>query len=155
MFQIWRLRCRSAQRMKPLIHIEHLVKRYSARSVLGSGEMAPALDDVSLSVATGRTLALVGESGSGKSTLGLCLSTLERPSSGSIWFEGHDLVSLSEKQLRAVRPQIQLVFQDPSSSLNPRFTALEILAEPLIVRRNCGRRETLRSRGSPARDGRP
>jgi len=105
--------------------------------------MAPALDDVSLSVATGKTLALVGESGSGKSTLGLCLSALERPSSGSIWFEGHDLVSLSEKQLRAVRPQIQLVFQDPSSSLNPRFTVLEILAEPLIVQRNCGRRETL------------
>jgi ABC-type glutathione transport system ATPase component len=127
--------------MQSLIHVEHLVKRYSGRKVPGDGEVGPALNDVSFSVAPGRTLALVGESGSGKSTLGLCLAGLERPTSGRINFEGRDIVALDEKQLRAVRPQIQLVFQDPVSSLNPRFTALEILMEPLIVQRRGGRNE--------------
>jgi ABC-type glutathione transport system ATPase component len=128
--------------MQSLIQVEDLVKRYSGRRVLGSGEVVSALNDVSFSVAPGRTLALVGESGSGKSTLALCLAGLERPTSGRIWFGGRDIVALDEKQLRAVRPQIQLVFQDPARSLNPRFTALEILTEPLIVQRRGGRRET-------------
>jgi len=129
--------------MQQLIHVEHLVKHYMGRNVLGSGEVVSALNDISLSVASGKTLALVGESGSGKSTLALCLAALERPTSGRIWFGGSDIVAVDEKQLRAVRPQIQLVFQDPSRSLNPRFTVLEILTEPLIVQRKCGKRETL------------
>ena len=128
--------------MPSLIQVEHLVKRYSGRRVPGSREVMSALNDVSFSLAPGRTLALVGESGSGKSTLALCLAGLERPTSGRIWFGGRDIVALDEKELRAVRPQIQLVFQDPVSSLNPRFTALEILREPLIVQRSGGRRET-------------
>jgi ABC-type glutathione transport system ATPase component len=127
--------------MQPLIQVEHLVKCYSDRMVRGDAEVGPALNDVSFSVAPGRTLALVGESGSGKSTLALCLAGLERPTSGRINFGGRDIVALDEKQLRAVRPQIQLVFQDPASSLNPRFTALEILMEPLIVQRRVGRNE--------------
>src|SRR6267378_24139 len=128
--------------MPSLIQVEHLVKRYSVIRVPDSREVMSALDDVSFSLAPGRTLALVGESGSGKSTLALCLAGLERPTSGRIWFGGRDIVALDEKELRAVRPQIQLVFQDPVSSLNPRFTALEILREPLIVQRSGGRRET-------------
>jgi peptide/nickel transport system ATP-binding protein len=128
--------------MQSLIQVEHLVKRYSGRMVANSGEVKPALDDVSFSLFPGRTLALVGKSGSGKSTLALCLAGLERPTSGRIWFGGRDIVALEEKELRAVRPQIQLVFQDPVSSLDPRFTALEIVREPLIVQRSGGRRET-------------
>src|SRR6266699_7035419 len=127
--------------MPSLIQVEHLVKRYSGRRVPGSREVMSALNDVSFSLAAGRTLALVGESGSGKSTLALCLAGLERPTSGKIWFGGRDIVALDERQLREVRPQIQLVFQDPESSLNPRFTALEIVAEPLIVQRKWGTRE--------------
>ena len=101
--------------------------------MLGSARLVRALDDVSFSIAPGTTLALVGESGSGKSTLALVLACLERPTSGSIWFEGRDIAALGEKQLRAVRPQIQLVFQDPASSFNPRLTAFEIVTEPLIL----------------------
>jgi peptide/nickel transport system ATP-binding protein len=127
--------------MQLLIHVENLAKRYSRITILGSGEMVSALNDVSFSVAPGRTLALVGESGSGKSTMAVCLAGLERPTSGRIWFDGRDIVALDEKQLRAVRPEIQLVFQDPASSLSPRFTALEILTEPLTVQRKVGRRE--------------
>ena len=127
--------------MQPLIRVEYLVKRYSGRGVLGSEEVVSALNEVSFSVAPGKTLALVGASGSGKSTLALCLACLERPTSGRIWFEGRDIAALDEKQLRAVRPQIQLVFQDPASSLNPRFTALEIVTEPLLVQRKWGTRE--------------
>jgi len=104
-----------------------------------------ALDGVSFSIAPKTTLALVGESGSGKSTLAFCLACLERPTSGSIWFEGQNVSALSETQQRAVRPQIQLVFQDPASSLNPRLTASEIVAEPFVVQ---GR---LDKRGMPTR----
>jgi len=128
--------------MQPLIQVDHLVKRYQSEKVLGSGEVVSALNDVSFSVASGRTLALVGDSGSGKSTLALCLACLERPTSGRVWFGGRDVAALDEKQLRGVRPQIQLVFQDPARSLNPRFSALEILTEPLIVQRKWGQRET-------------
>jgi peptide/nickel transport system permease protein len=102
-----------------------------------------ALNGASLSIASGTTLALVGNSGSGKSTLALCLACLERPTSGRIWFEGRNLAALSEKELRMVRPQIQLIFQDPARSINPRFTALEIVTEPLIVQRKWGQYEVL------------
>jgi len=127
--------------MQLLIQVEDLMKHYSGRRVLSSGEAVSALNGVSFSVASGRTFALVGESGSGKTTLALCLAGLERPTSGKIWFGGRDIVALDERQLREVRPQIQLVFQDPGSSLNPRFTAFEVVAEPLIVQRS-GRGET-------------
>src|SRR3989442_13739802 len=111
------------------------MKRYVTGKLFGSRESLTALDGVSLSIQTATTLALVGESGSGKSTLALCVACLERPTSGSMWFDGRDVAALGEKQQRAVRPQIQLVFQDPANSLNSRLTALEIVAEPLIIQR--------------------
>jgi ABC-type dipeptide/oligopeptide/nickel transport system ATPase subunit len=89
----------------------------------------------------GSTLALVGESGSGKSSLALCLACLERVTAGRIWFEGRDLTALEEKDLREVRPRLQLVFQDPANSLNPRWTVGEIVAEPLLVRWGTSKRE--------------
>src|SRR5207245_8321271 len=115
---------------------------YSGRGVLCAGELVSAHNEVSFSVAPGKTLALFGASCSVKSTLALCLACLERPTSGRMWFEGRDIAALDEKQLRAVRPQIQLVFQDPASSLNPRFTALEIVTEPLLLQQCWNRRET-------------
>jgi ABC-type glutathione transport system ATPase component len=121
--------------MQPLIRVESVSKYYRHGRVLSSGHFVPALNGVSLSIAPKSTLALVGESGSGKSTLALCIACLERPSSGKIWFGGRDIAALDENQMRTIRPQIQLIFQDPASSLNPRFTALEIVTEPLILQR--------------------
>jgi len=121
--------------MRPLLKVENLVKHYAAGRSTRSKDRLAALDGVSLSIPSGETLALVGESGSGKSTLALCIACLETPTSGSISFEGIDVATLDENQQRLFRPQIQLVFQDPASSLNPRWTALEIVSEPFLVQR--------------------
>jgi ABC-type glutathione transport system ATPase component len=127
--------------MQPLLKTENLEKRYPALRGHISKEIT-AFRGITLSLAPATTLALVGESGSGKSTLALCLACLERPTSGTIWFEGRDLTTLTEHDQRTVRPQLQLVFQDPANSLNPRWTALEILAEPLTLQRGCAPSET-------------
>ncbi|HEX2713572.1 MAG TPA: ABC transporter ATP-binding protein [Candidatus Acidoferrales bacterium] len=119
---------------RPLLRVEELTKRFIAPRGTADANAVTALDRVSLSIYPGETLALVGESGSGKSTLGLCLACLERPSSGRIWFEGRDVASLRERDLRAVRPQIQLIFQDAAAAMNPRLNACEIITEPLLVR---------------------
>jgi peptide/nickel transport system ATP-binding protein len=121
--------------MQPLLKVENLVKLYAARRSARSKDKLAALDGVSLSIPSGETLALVGESGSGKSTLALCIACLETPTSGSLSFEGLDVATLDENQLRLIRPQIQLVFQDPVSSLNSRWTALDIVSEPFLVQR--------------------
>ncbi len=94
-----------------------------------------ALDGVDLSLSEGQTLAVVGESGSGKSTLARCIALLEKPTSGEICFGGQDLLAASREELFPVRAQIQMIFQDPASALNPRFTAAEIIAEPLRIHR--------------------
>jgi ABC-type glutathione transport system ATPase component len=119
--------------MEPLIRVENLVKRYARRG-LGRAEAFTAVDSVSFSILPGTTLALVGESGSGKSSVALCLACLESVTSGKIWFVGQDVAAVGEKELYSVRPQLQLVFQDPANSLNPRWTVGEIVAEPLVVR---------------------
>jgi ABC-type glutathione transport system ATPase component len=120
--------------MAPLLTVESLSMRYPPRHLGGTRAALTALDGVSFSVTAGTTLALVGASGSGKSTLALCLACLERPTAGKILLEGRELTALTESQLRAVRPKIQLVFQDPSGSLNPRLRADEIVTEPYEVR---------------------
>src|SRR6266849_4977950 len=129
------------QNMQPLLKVENLVKRYAKRSLAVAREEKLALDGVSFAIFPGTTLAVVGESGSGKSTLAACLACLESPTTGSIWYEGKDLVKLAERARRQVRPQLQLIFQDPASSLNPRWSVLEILVEPLMLQRNCTREE--------------
>jgi peptide/nickel transport system ATP-binding protein len=121
--------------MQPLLRVENLVKHYAAGRTAHSKEKLTALDGVSLSIPSGETLAMVGESGSGKSTLSRCVACLESLTSGSIWFEGIDVAALGENQLRQFRPQIQLVFQDPASSLNPRWTVLDIVSEPFLIQR--------------------
>src|ERR1700674_3037354 len=125
----------SGQNMQPLLKVENLVKRYAKGSLDGARGELLALDGVSFTILPGTTLAVVGESGSGKSTLASCLACLESPSTGNIWFEGKDLVKLGERARRQARPQIQLIFQDPASSLNPRWSVLEILVEPFILQR--------------------
>lgn len=126
---------------EPLLRVENLVKHYERKTVGGAHAQFAALNDISLTIPPKTTLALVGESGSGKSTLALCIAGLERPTSGAIWFEGQNLASLNEAARRELRPKIQLVFQDPARSLNPRRTALEIVNEPLLIQRRSNRQQ--------------
>jgi ABC-type oligopeptide transport system ATPase subunit len=127
--------------MPPLLKVENLVKHYAARQSARSKDKLIALDGVSLSIAAQTAVALVGESGSGKSTLALCIACLEPSTSGSILFEGIDVAALGENQQRLLRPQIQLVFQDPASSLNSRWTALEIVSEPFFLQRGFAKKD--------------
>jgi oligopeptide transport system ATP-binding protein len=106
-----------------------------------------AVDGVSFSIAPGKTLGLVGESGSGKSTTGYCILQLTKPTAGSILFDGRELTQLGGEQLRKVRQDMQIVFQDPYSSLDPRMTVGNIVSEPLEVHgmgTRKSRRETVR-----------
>ena len=127
--------------MPPLLEVENLVKIYYRKKLAGAREEVRALDGVSLSISRGTTLAIVGESGSGKSTLALCLACLEKPTSGTIRYEERNVLELDEKDLRTIRQNTQLIFQDPASSFNPRWKVLEILSEPLALQGNLGRDE--------------
>jgi len=118
-----------------ILEVRDLVKHFH----LGGGLLgkAPAViravDGVSFTIHRGETLGLVGESGCGKTTTGRCVLQLERPTSGQVVFEGRDLTALSHSELRQVRRRVQVIFQDPYSSLNPRMTVGQIIAEPLAV----------------------
>ena len=105
-----------------------------------------AVDDISFSVRQGETLGLVGESGCGKTTIGRCILQLYRPTAGQIIFLGQDLSTLSSKRMRAMRRELQVIFQDPYSSLNPRMTAGNIIGEPLLVHKLVKNRAEYRER---------
>ena len=121
----------------PLVDVERLVKHYPG----GGGFFTPsrppvqAVDGVSFTIAAGETLGLVGESGSGKSTVGRAVLRLEPPTSGTVRFEGTDLASLDASTLRATRQRMQIVFQDPFGSLNPRRTIGDSIAEGMVIHR--------------------
>jgi ABC-type oligopeptide transport system ATPase subunit len=104
-----------------------------------------AVDDVSFDIRTGETLGLVGESGSGKSTTGFCVLQLLKPTSGSVLFDGKELTTMSKREMRAIRREIQIVFQDPYASLNPRMTVGDIVSEPLLIHSVGSRRSRRRS----------
>jgi peptide/nickel transport system ATP-binding protein len=119
---------------EPLVRVEHLSRQYVQRRPLTRAKFTvQALEDASLTIRQGTTLALIGESGSGKSTLARCLALLEKPSSGAIWFAGENLAEREPKELLLFHRRIQMIFQDPTSALNPRLTAAEIVAEPLEI----------------------
>ena len=119
----------------PILKAEHISKAFMVRGGDRFGRKHPVtvLDDISLSVKRGETLGLVGESGCGKSTLARCLLRLLDLSDGSVSFDGTDLQSLDQVELRELRRRVQFVFQDPYASLDPRMTALQIVEEPLEI----------------------
>jgi len=133
-----------------LLEVRNLVKHFEIGGGLFGGRrgLVRAVDGVSFAIRRGETLGLVGESGCGKTTTGRCILQLETPTSGEILFEGRDLTKLGADELRAVRRRLQVIFQDPYSSLNPRMTVGEIIAEPLhvhgIVRGAGARRDRVR-----------
>jgi ABC-type glutathione transport system ATPase component len=129
--------------MEPILKVENLVKRYTKRNLVSAPQEFLALDNVSFTLSTGATLAIVGESGSGKSTLASCIACLETPTAGNLWFEGMNLAHATENELRNIRRQIQLIFPDPASSLNPRWTILDLVAEPLVVQGKLSRNERM------------
>ena len=121
----------------PLLAAEDVKKHYPVRGGVFGGTVGVvrAVDGVTFSIRRGETLGLVGESGCGKSTLGRVLNRLETPTSGRVTFEGKDIAGAAGEDLRALRRDIQMIFQDPYSSLNPRMTIGEIVREPLLVHR--------------------
>ncbi|HEX2250056.1 MAG TPA: dipeptide ABC transporter ATP-binding protein [Gemmatimonadales bacterium] len=128
--------------MTTLLSVRHLVKYYS-QGGLFSRSAAPvrAVDGVSFDIASGETLALVGESGCGKTSVGRTILRLQEPTSGTAHFEGVDIFSLDRSALRALRRRMQIIFQDPYSSLNPRMTIGSAIAEGIEIHRLAPRRE--------------
>jgi ABC-type oligopeptide transport system ATPase subunit len=129
-----------------LIEVDHLVKHFTrGGGFLRTGTRVTAVDDVSFSIDEGETFGLVGESGSGKTTTGRCVLRLVEPTSGAIRFRSENVLEFSRARMRAARRDMQIVFQDPYSSLNPRMRAGQIVEEPLIIHR-IGRRDERRAR---------
>jgi peptide/nickel transport system ATP-binding protein len=144
----------------PLVAVRNVTKIFDlAESLFGSRSVRQvrAVDDVSLEIQEGETLGLVGESGSGKSTLGRLILRLIEPTSGSILFEGIDLQRANGSDLRRIRRDMQIIFQDPFGSLDPRFRVEDVIAEPLILHRKtlhpaiAGQKTKLESPGRDAR----
>jgi ABC-type microcin C transport system duplicated ATPase subunit YejF len=133
-----------------LLTVRDLTKHFPIKKgvlVTRSVDSVKAVDGVSFEIPEGKTLGLVGESGSGKSTTGYCVLQLIKPTSGSVRFMGKELTELPRGEVRKLRREMQIVFQDPYSSLDPRMTVGDIVAEPLIVHR-VGSRSSRRARES-------
>jgi len=124
------------EQQKIILEVKNLVKHYAVNKGFifqrKSGSVH-AVDGVSFSVFKGETLGLVGESGCGKTTLGRCILQLDEPTGGEVVYKGKDLVKIPSEEMRRIRQDFQIIFQDPYASLNPRMKVLDIVAEPLIV----------------------
>jgi oligopeptide transport system ATP-binding protein len=125
----------AAEASPPLLRVKNLVKHFPVRSGIlqRALERVHAVDGVSFDLAAGETLGVVGESGCGKSTTGRCILRLIEPTSGELWFEGKDVVAASKDELRALARDMQIIFQDPYASLNPRMTVGAIIGEALTI----------------------
>ncbi|MEJ7623009.1 MAG: dipeptide ABC transporter ATP-binding protein [Pyrinomonadaceae bacterium] len=113
-----------------ILEVRNLVKHFPVEN---SDDVVQAVDDVSFDILAGETLGLVGESGCGKSTVGRCLLRLHEPTSGEVRFEGQNLVGLPNREMQALRREMQIIFQDPYASLNPRLSIRSIVSEPLKI----------------------
>jgi ABC-type oligopeptide transport system ATPase subunit len=129
----------------PLLQVSHLVKEFNRGGWLRGGSPVRAVDDISFEVRPGETFGLVGESGCGKTTTGRCILRLIEPTSGQVNFKGTNLATLNARDMRRARRDLQIVFQDPYSSLNPRMRAGAIVEEPLIIHK-IGTRDERRAR---------
>ena len=134
--------------MKPILEVRNLRKHFPIRTGMFAHTPLRAVDDVSFSVQKGETVGLVGESGSGKTTLGMCVLRLTEPTSGTVLFDGQDFTDATGDGLRELRQQLQIVFQSPLDSLNPRMTVGETVVEPLLLHglaatRNEGRQQVI------------
>ena len=124
-----------------LLEVNHLKKYFKT----GAG-MLHAVDDVSFTIPKGKTMGVVGESGCGKSTLGRTLLQLYAPTDGEILFHGKNVANLSKKEFNQTRPKMQMIFQDPYSSLNGRMNVFQLIAEPLIVNKVCKNKKEIEER---------
>jgi oligopeptide transport system ATP-binding protein len=133
---------------QPLLRVKDLKKNFGLKGGVLRRKILEvhAVDDVSFELNAAETLGLVGESGSGKSTTGRCILRLIEPTSGEIWFEGRNVAELSGKQLGALRRDMQIIFQDPYASLNPRMTVGSIIGEALIIHKLAKSRRELQDR---------
>jgi len=126
----------------PLLEVRHLTKEFTRpKGIFGAGVPVRAVDDVSFHVLEGETFGLVGESGSGKTTTGRCILRLIEPTSGEVRFRGEDVLAFSKSRMRHARRDMQIVFQDPFSSLNPRMRIGDIVEEPLVIHKTGTRAE--------------
>ncbi len=121
----------------PLLKVEHLHKEFPTGSGFMGGKFSKkvvsAVNDLSFEIRAGETFGLVGESGCGKSTTGRVIMHLDPPTSGKVYFEGRDISKMNKKELKAMRREMQFIFQDPYASLNPRMTIGEIISEPMVI----------------------
>src|SRR5690242_4645652 len=120
---------------EPLLRVRELVKNFAVKDGIlrRTVENVHAVDHVSFELGAGETLGLVGESGCGKSTTGRCILRLIEPTEGEVWFEGRNVIEFGRSELEALRRDMQIIFQDPYASLNPRMTVGQIIGEALII----------------------
>src|SRR6476620_3943719 len=129
-----------------LLRVRALSKNYwTRRGTFRRRALLAAASNVTFEIESGKTLAIVGSSGSGKSTVARCVARLEKPDSGEIWINDREIVQTEGKDLMFLRPQVQLVFQDPTASMNARFSVAKTIEEPLLLQ-GCGAREERRAR---------